>query len=60
MSASNAMVPEKFYALLEDAMINDELHTIVDRSAGEWPFCAGAAACAYLSEMLSGEKEAAR
>jgi hypothetical protein len=23
---------------VEDAMINDELHTIIDRSAGEWPF----------------------
>ncbi|RCV43917.1 hypothetical protein SETIT_9G332900v2 [Setaria italica] len=30
--------PREIVKRVEDAMINDELHTIIDRSAGEWPF----------------------
>lgn len=30
--------PRDIVKRVEDAMINGELHTIIDRSAGEWPF----------------------
>ncbi|XP_062206015.1 U-box domain-containing protein 70-like isoform X2 [Phragmites australis] len=30
--------PKEIVKRVENAMINDELHTIIDRSAGEWPF----------------------
>ncbi|XP_062201408.1 U-box domain-containing protein 70-like isoform X2 [Phragmites australis] len=30
--------PRGIVKRVEDAMINDELHTIIDKSAGEWPF----------------------
>ncbi|WVZ57562.1 hypothetical protein U9M48_007933 [Paspalum notatum var. saurae] len=30
--------PREIVKIVEDVMINDELHTIIDSSAGEWPF----------------------